>query len=425
MLYTPGAGLSILMREGDPAPGSGGCLFGSVSSGSGWVDQGFSRSTGRFSFVNSMTGGDVTGNTDDTCIFAGQIGVGIDRIARESEPAPTGVLGEIYQAFFPNGRQPINDNGTVVFVAQLGPTGVVDTFQDVAVFRAVPPYGPGDVTMILREGQAVDGLPPGWTIGNTNGGGMASSSTTLMLNDRDAVLVGIAGVGDPLSPPFGIPATIAWTPEHGARAFYVQGDTFTVAGNPYVTTAAANFQSTISNSSDGSSLHFNNNGDVCTKLFAGSQNAVVRGHVGQLMATPASVPAAGGVSHALNLDFGPALANNFYIVLASSGGTRPGFGHPLNPLVNVPINFDPLWITVSYSFNNTAIWFDSFGVTDANGKAVSLPNFPNLAAPSFNVPLGDPDFMSFAGTTVHHTALTFDAALVGTGATEPAAVRLY
>ncbi|MCB9877383.1 MAG: hypothetical protein H6835_07255 [Planctomycetes bacterium] len=411
LLYTPGSGLSLLIREGDAAadtnpPLGEGNLYGTLN----LPRASLSRHNGHVLFLSNMTGGNVTGANDDIGIFAGQIGGGFTRVARESEAAPTGVSGETYSAFFTNGSQSINDNGTVIFVAQLG--NAASTASDVAIFRAVPPYGPGDVTMILREGDAVAGLPVGWTVSNTNGGGMGSSSTHPLLNDREMVLVNVAGVGDPTQANWGTPGTICWDPEHGARAFYVQGDTFTVNGNVWATSSAAGFNGSNSYASgDGCMMQFNNNGDVCLKMFSGSENAVVRGHVGSMICEPASVPAAGGVAHDFHIDCGPAHANEFYLVIASGAGTRPGFLNPLNPSLHVPLNPD-FWLGATIELPNSTIWQNSFWLTDANGAGSA----------SFQLPAGLPGAL---GLGLHHAAALFDLSLTGTFVTEPSKVRHY
>jgi hypothetical protein len=178
-------------------------------------------------------------------------------------------------------------------------------------------------------------------------------------------------------------------------------------------------------SGDGNPAGFTEDGNFVLRPSQNNGACILRGHVGSLQGKPSAVPAAGGVPHTMDFDVGPAFGNNFYFILATAQGTDVGFPHPLNFGVHVPIDYDPLWTGVSLSFNNTAIWFDSFGVTDVNGLPVSLANFPNPAAPSFNIPLANPDFLSFQGTTIKHSVILFDGALVGTHATEPATCHLY
>lgn len=416
MLYTPGSGVSLVWREGDPSADTNpplfeGCTYDTVSS-SAQSKVAMSRVTGKCVFTQNLLNGPVTGSTSNTAIFAGTLGGSFTRIARESEAAPTGVPGEIYQAIFTSGQPAINENGTVVFVAQLGPTGL-DVHSDVAVFLARPPYSSNDVQMILREGQPVAGLPAGWIVDNTSGGGMSASATSVMLNDNDAVLVNVAGVGDNTQTNWGIPATIAWDPQHGARAFYVQGDSFTVAGGAWPTTSAANWN--IFSSGDGCSLQLNNNGDVCLKLFSGSQNAIARGHLGSMISQPASVPVTGGVAHDFHIDCGPSQAGRLYLVLATGLGSRPGFVSPFGGQV-VPLNVDPLWTDLSFYYPNSSIWPGTFGLLDGSGKAIG--------GASFVMP---PGFPGFLGTTLHHAVVAFDvtSSLTTTYVSEPSAVRLF
>ncbi len=409
LLYQPVGGLSVLVREGDLAPGSGACSFGTISSGSGFCYNGLSRGNGFYVFTNTMTFGDVTGPTNDHGVFAGQIGGLLHRIARESEAAPTGVPGEIYQALFPNGTAQINDRGTVVFISQLN-TGLPFA-SDTAVFMARLPYGPGDVQMILREGQSVAGLPAGWVIGNTTGGGMSATGTTWMLNDDDTVLINVAGVGDPTAATFGVPAQIAWDPQHGARLSAMQGETYTIQASAQVMSAAVG---TVARSaSDGGNLSFNAHGDQASRVFFTGTvpTAIMRNHVGSFVGKPSSVPAAGGVAHAFDIDCGVANAGQFYVVLASSLGTRPGFPSPLGPQT-VPLNFDVAWTQLSLDLMNTPVWTNTFWFTDANGRATA----------SFNLPPGIPGLV---GTRLHHAVALFDLSLNSTYVSEPSGVRLY
>jgi hypothetical protein len=195
MLFTPGLGLSLVWREGDPAPDANpplneGCDYDTIGS-SGQSRQAMSRQSGRVVFTQNLKNGNATASTN-TAIFAGTLGGGFTRIAREGAAAPTGIPGEIYQTLFTSGQPAINEDGTVVFVAQLGPTGL-SVQSDVAVFLARPPYNANtDVQMILREGQTVAGLPVGWVIGNTNGGGMSSRPTTFRLSVA-GVCIGVEG----------------------------------------------------------------------------------------------------------------------------------------------------------------------------------------------------------------------------------------
>lgn len=411
MLYTPGQGLSIVIREGDPAPGSGGCSYGSIASSSGFSNHGFSRTTGQVVITNSMTGGDVTGNTNDTAIFAGTIAGSFSRVARESEAAPTGVSGEIYQVLFTNGVAQINESGTVCFVAQLGPVGNpgLTTFNDVAIFLAKPPYGLGDVQMILREGQSVAGLPAGWVIGNTNGGGMTSSGTTLMLNERDTVLVSVAGVGDPTAATWGVPAQIAWDTNHGARLSIQQGETYTIQASAQL---ATNHGIVATSSGDGGNLSFNNNGDQCTRMFFTGTvpTAILRSHVGSMIATPSSISASAGGTQSFFIDCGSTYGNSIHVVIGTQSGTRPGFPSPLGPQV-IPLNSDA-WTQLSLDFANSSIYTNTIWFTDAMGKSSA----------SFNLP---PALPGLQGLLLHHAVLTLDFfTLASTFASEPSALKI-
>ena len=139
--------------------------------------------------------------------------------------------------------------------------------------------------------------------------------------------------------------------------------------------------------------------------------AQLRGHLGALVGTPASVPVAGGVPQTFALDAGPAEAGRIYFLLASSLGTRPGFLSPLGPQT-IPLNFDPLWTLLSIQAANSPIWVASIGITDAQGRG---------GPAAFVMPPGIPGFL---GTSLHHAAVLFDGALNSTYVTEPVGLLL-
>jgi hypothetical protein len=139
----------------------------------------------------------------------------------------------------------------------------------------------------------------------------------------------------------------------------------------------------------------------------------LRSRIGSLFASPASVPAAGGVPQQFAIDCGPANAGRFYFVLASSGGTRPGVPSPLGPQT-IPLNFDPTWTNLSVSFVNTSVWSGTFGFTDGAGRGVGPA--------SFTLPTGVPGLV---GLSLHHAAVLFDTSLVSTFVTEPAGLLLF
>jgi hypothetical protein len=259
--------------------------------------------------------------------------------------------------------------------------------------------------MIAREGDPI-ALYPGYTINSINGG-----SHNPVINDRGHAIL-------PLSITNGTArdVLVGYTPELGLYNLGEETDVYTtgLGADTYFTLSSPG----SAGCGDGGTQLFNNNGDFVYKpVFNGvAVAAILRGHIGSLIGEPSSVPVAGGVPQNFHLDVGPTYGNQFYFILATGLGTRPGFPHPLNFAINVPMNYDPVWTAVSQAWVNTALWTNTLGVTDANGVPLGNPSI------SFNMP---PGFPGFQGITVHHSALLFDGALVGTFATGSVAVKLY
>jgi hypothetical protein len=412
VVWTNGS-TQIIAREGNQAPGlPAGVVF--AGGGSGATEfQPFTVNSNVFNSAGStlldchLDGTGVVASVNDEALYFGGSG-GLTLVLRRGDAVP-GLPGVTWG----NARGDIGasasltNGGRMAFVGRLAGAGVTSA-NDRSIWTGTV----GNLTMIAREGDLVPGMVPSGN-GPWSYGAMDFSKTrNPYINERGVVLFQ-NDVSD------GVVNKDMWfvyTPQHGVRILLDGGDTFTTSFGTAGWTIADTFGAP--GSGDGSPAWFNNNGDFVCKLVLGApaNGAIVRGHVGSLIGTPGAVPVAGGVPHSLFLDVGPAYANQFYIVLASGLGTRPGFPHPLNFAVNVPLTFDPVWTNVSWAFVNTPSWTNTLGVTDASGKPLGgLPI-------SFNMPVGFPEFL---GYTVHHAAMLFDGALVGTHATEPVAVKLF
>ena len=98
-----------------------------------------------------------------------------------------------------------------------------------------------------------------------------------------------------------------------------------------------------------------------------------------------------------------------YILIGSLSGTRPGT--PFPP-ITIPLNLDS-WLDISLGFANTAIYTNTLGLLDANGKATM----------SFTMPSG---VSGASGLTLHHSAVLFDFFTIAPVlATEPTALKFY
>jgi len=396
VLVTTAGVHGIVMREGDQAAGAAvGAFYGSPT-----LAQGFGNS-GRTAFTGSLTGAVTT--DDDLAVWEGGVG-NVQLVAREGGPAPGTAGGETFASFFGGSLSYSDASGTVFTGTVAG--GSVTTANDAGIWAGHP----GSVQLIAREGDAAPGTSG--VFGSSGGAGFGSG-TALTTNERGQITM----LCNVLDGGVTYAALYTYDPLHGLQLQLLGntssgGDSFGANPNTQgVTGISAPLQFP---SNGGSVLGFSNHGDFAIRpAFLGSNlTAIVRGHVGSLQGTPSAVPVTGGVPHTLAIDCTPAYGLQFYIVLATGTGTSPGFPNPLNPLLNVPLNFDPVWSQLSFDLANSVVWGNSLFLTDPSGKAVA----------TFTMPPGYPGFL---GTSLHHAAALFDTTLTGTFVTEPVGCLLY
>lgn len=395
----------IVAREGDQAPGMPvGALFADASAfvGFGSLQQnGFNKST-QFVILSTPVGGGVT-TADDNCMFMGSLTSPLTLVLREGDPAPASMgPGVLFGTV--NSTVQLNDKGQLAFFATVTGTGVTSA-NDQCLFTGTP----GNWTLVAREGDAAPGLP-GFFLGSVSAG-------TVMLDEHGDIVFGSNTVTDNGAPAITRSTYWCWTEQNGLRLFFDPIDS--MAFPLGATTLANGYNSSGSiQSGDSGSVMFGANGDAAIVVTSNSAEApakgfaVVRAHVGSLVGKPSAVPVGGGTPHLLDIDVGPNYGLQFYLVLATSMGTRPGFPHPFNGALNTPLNYDPLWTQLSFSAFNSSMWVNTLGITDLAGKGVA----------AFNMPAGYPGFM---GTTLHHAAIIVDFSIFGTFVTEPSAVKLY
>jgi hypothetical protein len=399
-VWTPGVGDTIIAREGQQAPGlPAGVLFAHPSQNwfAGLSNSSFTAA-GNTMLNAQLDGGGTVVGTDDFAIYFGGA-AGWTLVMRRGDLCPGLANGEKF-GIVGNTSMGCNNAGQVAFISSLSGPSVTTTADSSIWFGA-----PGNLQMIAREGDPVPGYP-GFTFNSINAG-----TNTPIINDRGHLITQLGMTDASTTPATTKSVLFGWTPELGLHVLTeIAGtSTFTTAlgtGAPQSLSSNAGFAS-----GDSSQPHFNNNGDFVFRpgFNAPMTAAIVRGHLGSLIAEPASIPATGGTQN-FHLDCGPSHANQWHWIIASSSGTRPGFASPLGPQT-IPLNFD-IWTQLSIDMADTPVWNNTLWFTDAAGKSSA----------SFVLPPGLP---SLLGTTLHHAAVIFDNSLVSTFVTEPASVRLY
>ncbi|MCA8975411.1 MAG: hypothetical protein KDC98_11870, partial [Planctomycetes bacterium] len=393
LLYNPGGTQTVIAREGDPVPGVSGGLHGTIAI----TSRAFSRRNKYLVYATTMTGPGVS-TADDSVLVAGTPG-NLTLVAREGDPAPTGVAGDAFSGFYTTGYT-INDEGTVCFLAILtGPS--VTNLNNVALF-----YRDATGTqMLARGGDTAADMPAGYIIGTASNSGMASG--TPHLNDLGQVLFA-ASVWDGVNNTSGVTNQYAYDPIHGLHASHIGGEAWTAFGGATVT----NHGTSQFNSGDGSPAFFNNNGDYCSRTFftggSGVNIALLRNHLGSLHGSTASLPATGG-TQTLDIDATAANAGKLYVLAGCISGSRPGFtlfGK------HIPLNND-FWLTLSIQNANGPVYPNSWGILNGSGQAST----------AFAFPAG---FAGLIGATFHHAVGVLDTS---TGSldlvSEPVSVRLY
>jgi hypothetical protein len=147
---TAGGGFGMFVRRGDAAPGTAGAVLNTPFASS--VAGTPINSSGAGYFAATLTGGDVSGTTNNDGIFGGTAG-NLSLIARRGAAAP-GVTGGTFGTL--GNPVPImeNGNGQLVFGNTLNATGGVTTANDSVLYMHTPGSG---LSLLAREGNAAPG----------------------------------------------------------------------------------------------------------------------------------------------------------------------------------------------------------------------------------------------------------------------------
>lgn len=388
---------TILVREGDQAPG--------MPLGAVFADNGLNTFPGITASAHNRAGqfvfsavfpagpGGVTA-ADDQALFLYD-GSSLSLVAREGDPAPAAFGAGITLAPF-LGTSVLTENGNVGFAAALG--GAVTASNDSAILFGQP----GALAPIVREGDAVPGYP-GFVFGpfdNTN-------TTVFAANDSGCLLFR-AGIANRV----GRFVMVQYTPEHGLAIHLDPNDP--VAAPLGTTTLPVGFGAVIAATSDSAQTVLNHQGDVAFVLSAtGAESSTigctyVRGHLGSLLARPASLPATGG-SQQFGLDAGSANGNAIYLLAGTLSGTRPGFVYEGK---TIPLNQD-VWFQLSLGAANSSVYPGSFGFLDAQGRANAAFQFPSGIG-------------GFGGALFHHAFVVIDPVTAQLRhVSEAASVRMF
>jgi hypothetical protein len=258
-IYTPGSGNALVVREGDPAPGTAGATFNTP--GDVWVPAvGGStfNNNGQAAIYANLQNGDVIPGGNDAAIYIGGTS-GLTLALRRGAPAP-GTL-----SLFDLQNSPsmcLNNAGALAFSSTL--TNATPA-TDSGVFAGAP----GSLTLVAREGD----LAPGTV------GAMFDElfGHQILFNDRGQVLFSVHLIGGDTTPT-NQSAVYGWDPVLGLTLVVRSGDSIQVA--PSDTRVVGSVGNVQFSNGDGEALSFNHNGTFTVDLnFTNSTTAIVSAQI--------------------------------------------------------------------------------------------------------------------------------------------------
>ncbi len=261
-LYDPTLGLSVLLREGDAAPGLPGVTYlapgGTFNNLTAFNDSG--ESIAYISLNGAVT------SSDNTALYKLSV-AGNSLLVRKGDAA-VGIAGATYNLFGAS-TVCLNDNGQIAFAASVN--GTAGSSDNTGVWAGAP----GALQLVAQEGQAAPGAG-GSTFGDTSSQAMRFNDAGQLLFHNN--LVGGASSGSSLW---------SWDPACGLQAVILNGDSFEYSPGQFSTITG--YSAMSSNNGDGRPLCLDDNGRVAVRLLmSGGIQAIVTVDVGGLCAAPPS-----------------------------------------------------------------------------------------------------------------------------------------
>lgn len=265
LIHTPGVGSTLLVREGDIAPNTGGATF-NATSGDAWTANfsanDFTRN-GETLFSTELRGPSVTSGVDDRALYRGSVGT-LTLVSRRGDPAPG--TDAAFDNWNTNSLN-ISASGRVCFQAQL--TGGTSTIaNDTGIWSGMP----GALQLVVREGSVIAGTG-GSVVGQLFGQALYS-------NDLGQILFSATITGGTIT---GL-ALLAWDPTLGILPILFPGDSIQVS--TLVQKTVSGFGAVSSNNTNGAALGFGHDGRVGVRVaFSDGTNAIMTVRFGVSTAT--------------------------------------------------------------------------------------------------------------------------------------------
>ena len=218
-VYTPGAGNTVVVREGDAAPGTTGATFNNASnSWSTSVNSHGFNGAGQVTMTLELFGGDVTGTTNDRALYLGSTS-GLQLVVREGDAAP-GTDG-VFNVWNNTNSGQLTNNGRVVVTGSIT-GGTTTTTNDSGIWA-----GPvGGLQLVVREGDILPGTTATQMIGSSGSG---FGPVTVLQNDNGAVYFQTDLSGGDVALGVNDTAYCVWSPVFGLRVLARRGDAYDIA----------------------------------------------------------------------------------------------------------------------------------------------------------------------------------------------------
>ncbi|MCA9245097.1 MAG: PEP-CTERM sorting domain-containing protein, partial [Phycisphaerales bacterium] len=258
-IHTPGSGNSMLLREGDSAPGTVGATFGtatgSLSFTAGAND--FTRN-GKTLMAIDLTGGDVVAGVNDRAIYE-LTESGHTLVSRRGDAAPDLVGLNMVQ--YNNSAVNINASGKAAFQVSLD-SG--NTLNDSAIITGTA----GNLHLAAREGDIAPGTGGAATFGSMFG-------TSMAFNDKGQILftTTLNGVG---AIPNNTRSALYFYDPNDNTTYQVARAGQSIEVAPGDVRVMTGFGFGTFNNTDGAALGFGHDGKVALRVsFADSTTAIV------------------------------------------------------------------------------------------------------------------------------------------------------
>ncbi|MEK6702787.1 MAG: choice-of-anchor tandem repeat NxxGxxAF-containing protein [Planctomycetota bacterium] len=354
---TAGGGFGMFVRRGDAAPGTAGAVLNTSFLTSNPIN-----ASGTGFFAAALTGGDVSGTTNNNGIFGGIAG-NLSLIARRGGAA-AGVAGGTFGTLGNPVPNMANANGQLVFGNTLNSTGGVTSANDSVLYMYTPGSG---LSLLAREGNPAPGTSGATYTGsftmntaNFNNAGQAAYGATLAGGDvvgtTNNAAFYIATTGG---------STLAWrngTAASGTDATFLSASAFNLgidnAGRIVLSAALTGGTTTTANDSG---IWYGAPGLLELIAREGSAVPTLNATFSSLSAVPARINALGQLVFISSMLSGDAALNNKQGVFA------------YDPILGLmPLAYAGMQLEVSTGVFKTVAGIQTLNASNSDGSSFAL-----------------------------------------------------